>query len=131
LTYNKVRKKEHDMKLSEFVKTYRIDRRLSLRQMAQMCNCSFQYLSKLENDEIENPTTKMLANIASGMGMTLHELMTTVDDMNVYYETSFAAKEIPEAKGKMSHDVASDLLFAYANADEKTQRAVRILLGLE
>ena len=119
------------MKLSKFVKDYRIDRRLSLRQMAQLCGCSFQYLSKLENDEIENPATKMLANIASGMGMTLHELMTTVDDMNIYYETSFAAKEIPDAKGKMTHDVASDLLFAYANADEKTQRAVRILLGLE
>lgn len=117
------------MKLSQFVKSYRVDRRLSLRQMAQMCNCSFQYLSKLENDEIENPTTKMLANIASGMGMTLHELMTTVDDMNVYYQAS--PEEEPDVKGKVNLDVASELLFAYANADEKTRRAVRVLLGLE
>ena len=40
------------MKLSEYVKNYRENHRLSLRQMAEKCDCSFQYISKLEKDEV-------------------------------------------------------------------------------
>lgn len=40
------------MKLSEYVKNYREKHRLSLRQMAEKCECSFQYISKLEKDEV-------------------------------------------------------------------------------
>lgn len=73
------------MKLSEYVKNYRKKHGLSLRQLAKRCECSYQYLSKLENDEIAVPTAKTLANLAMGMGMSFHELLNTVDDMDMYY----------------------------------------------
>lgn len=119
------------MKLSEYVKDYREDRKLSLRQMAEKCNCSFQYLSKLEKDEIEIPTMKMIVNLAKGMGMTTHDLLSTVDDLNVYYEISYAPKQAQNSKGKVIPGSDQEIQTAYDSADDKTKKMVRMLLGLE
>lgn len=117
------------MKLSEYVKIYRKKHDLSLRQMADRCECSYQYLSKLENEEIAVPTAKTLTRLAKGMGMTLHELLTAVDDMNMYYNASLFAKE--ECPAKAVSEEESALLDAYTDADERTRKMVRMLLGIE
>lgn len=69
------------MKLSEYVKNYRTSHGLSLRAFAEKCGCSHQYLDKLEKDNIESPSFGQLMKIARAMGMTLHELIATIDDM--------------------------------------------------
>ena len=126
------------MKLSEYIKQYRREHNLSLRTMAEMCHCSYQYLSKLENNEIETPQLQMLVKLADGMNMTVHSLLDAVDDMTIYtntyhvvmqrtgdpFQLRYASKL---AKDQPRNDVAD----AYEHADEKTKRAVRILLGLE
>lgn len=71
------------MKLSEYVKNYRTSHELSLRAFAEKCGCSHQYLDKLEKDNIESPSFGQLLKIAKAMGMTLHELIGTVDDMEI------------------------------------------------
>jgi len=71
------------MKLSEYIKDYRITHGLSLREMAERCHCSFQYLSKLENGQISNPTIETVAGIARGTGTSVHELSALLDDFNV------------------------------------------------
>lgn len=118
------------MKLSEYIKQYRIAHGLSLRSMAERCKCSYQYLSKLENNEIETPQIQMLVNLADGMGMTVHKLLETVDDMTVYAHT-YSHETIHTAAKLAKDQPKNELLEAYENADEKTKRAVRILLGLE
>lgn len=130
------------MKLSEYVHKYRKNMKLSLRAMADLCGCSFQYLSKLENDEIEAPTILMLSKIAKGMGISLHELLSAVDDMNVYsgvaHELESAAVEL-EMESKytnITEDISalsdnSIILLAYKAADERTKKAVRALLGID
>lgn len=117
------------MKLSEYVKTYRKKHGLSLRQMAERCDCSFQYIQKLEKDEVAVPTAKMLAKLANGMGMTLHELLTVVDDMNMYYNGPFHIKK--NCSRKTVSEEESSLLDAYTDADERTKLMVRMLLGIE
>ena len=122
------------MKLSEYVKEYRKNHSLSLRQMAEKCQCSYQYLSKLENNEIETPQLLMLMKLAEGMNMTVHELLETVDDMTIYTRTYHAEKHYglqPSAKLAKDKHKENEIETAYANADEKTKRAVRILLGLD
>jgi transcriptional regulator with XRE-family HTH domain len=119
------------MKLSEYVKNYRGKHRLSLRQMAEKCDCSFQYISKLEKDEVSVPTAKMLANLAKGMGMTLHDLLTAVDDMEMYYSSSFFNKDNSHIKYPHVTEEESALLDAFNNAEERTKKMVRMLLGLE
>lgn len=130
------------MKLSEYVYKYRKSKKLSLRAMADLCGCSFQYLSKLEKDEIDAPTIQMLSKIAKGMGISLHELLSSVDDMNIYLkvasELDSAAVELQlestytqamEDISKISEN--SMILLAYKSADERTKKAVRVLLGIE
>lgn len=117
------------MKLSEYVKTYRKKHGLSLRQMADRCECSYQYLSKLENEEIGTPKANTLFNLAQGMGMTLHELLTAVDDMNMYYNGPFHIKK--NYSRKTVSEEESSLLDAYTDADERTKLMVRMLLGIE
>lgn len=117
------------MKLSEYVKIYRKKHGLSLRQLAKRCECSYQYLSKLENDEIAVPTAKTLANLAMGMGMSFHELLNTVDDMDMYYNASSFTKMNRHAKTISEEE--SVLLDAYTDADERTRKMVRMLLGIE
>lgn len=126
------------MKLSEYVKQYRMTHGLSLRSMAEKCKCSYQYLSKLENNEIETPQIYTLANLAEGMGMTVHELLETVDDMTVYTKTyhiempNVPTEKFIHAAAKLAKNKPkNDLLEAYEKADPKTQRAVRIMLGME
>ena len=71
------------MKLSEYVKTYRTFNKLSLRAMADKCNCSFQYLAKLENDEVNSPSLEMIKKIADGTDVSVHELLSLVDNVDV------------------------------------------------
>lgn len=130
------------MKLSEYICSYRNKHNMSLRRMAELCNCSYQYISKLEKDEIDVPTIQMLSKIAKGMGISLHDLLSSVDDMTVYLNVSEqlnrAATELKEesnyayAMEDVSHiSENSMILLAYKSADPKTQKAVRVLLGIE
>lgn len=130
------------MKLSEYVYKYRKAKKLSLRAMADLCGCSFQYLSKLENDEIDAPTILMLSKIAKGMGISLHELLSTVDDMNVYLgvanelENASVELQMESAYANATEDIStlsesSMILLAYKSADDRTKKAVRVILGID
>lgn len=78
------------MLLGELILEYREKHKMSQRQFAKKCGgISNGYVSMLENNL--NPATNKgitpkidkLHCIANGMDMTLQELMTAVDDMNV------------------------------------------------
>lgn len=71
------------MKLSEYVNTYRTSHKLSLRTFADRCGCSYQYIDKLEKDLIERPSADMLKKIASAMGISLQELLSSTDDFDL------------------------------------------------
>ena len=64
------------MKLSDYVKQYRKEHNLSYRAMAEKCDCSFQYLQKLEQGIITKPSYDMLEKIAKGMNMTVPQLVS-------------------------------------------------------
>ena len=74
------------MKLREFIIKYREEHDLSQRQFANICDISNGYLAMIENNE--NPRTgkppvlsiTMWRKLASGMGMTLHSLIESIDD---------------------------------------------------
>ena len=74
------------MTLREFIIKYREEHNLSQRQFANICDISNGYLGMIENNE--NPRTgkppvlsiTMWRKIASGMGMSLHSLIESIDD---------------------------------------------------
>jgi len=78
------------MKLGELIAAYRKENRMSQRQFAKKCgDLSNGYVSMLENDYNPatgkgiTPTIDKLICIASGMDMSLTELLEKADDMPV------------------------------------------------
>ncbi len=77
------------MTLGAFIKTYREKHRISQRQFALACGLANGYISMLESEI--NPNTKVpitpnimsLKKIANAMGISLQELILSVEDMPV------------------------------------------------
>lgn len=77
------------MKLSEIVYTFRTEHGYSMETFATVCGLSKGYISMVERDW--NPQTKKpiiptmdtLAKLARGMGMTLNNLISIMDDSPV------------------------------------------------
>jgi len=109
------------MKLSEYVKNYRTSHGLSLRAFAEKCGCSHQYLDKLEKDNIESPSFGQLLKIAKAMGMTLHELIGTVDDMEIklVYDDIVSDLEITTTPNEMTS--------TYNRLNEYNKRIIRTM----
>lgn len=69
-----------DMKIAEITKEYRTAHRMSLRKFAEKCGCSFQYLSKLEQGAISNPSLDMVMKLSHGMDIPVSHLLLIADD---------------------------------------------------
>lgn len=88
------------MTLGKIIKEYRERNRLSQRQFALMCDVSNGYISMLEegrNPKTNEPIVPSLATmkkLAKAMGMSLNDLMSQADDM----EISLSEKKAPAEK---------------------------------
>ncbi len=77
------------MKLCDLIKQYRADHNISQRQFAIACDLSNGYISMLEKGINPNtgepikPTITLLKKLANGMNITVMELMTSIDDMEI------------------------------------------------
>ncbi|MBP3369458.1 MAG: helix-turn-helix transcriptional regulator [Oscillospiraceae bacterium] len=88
------------MTLGKIIKEYREKNHLSQRQFALTCDVSNGYISMLEegrNPKTNEPIVPSLATmkkLAKAMGMSLNDLMSQVDDM----EISLSEKRTPADK---------------------------------
>lgn len=91
------------MTLSEYIKAYRDAHDLSQRQFASICGVSNGYVSMLEsgkNPKTGDPITpspQTIYTIAKGMGLTMQELLTEVDDL--YLDLTGNEKQPPDVEG--------------------------------
>lgn len=77
------------MTLGKIIKEYRENHQLSQRQFASLCDVSNGYISMLEDER--NPKTNepivpsiaTMKKLAKAMGISLNELMSTADDMEI------------------------------------------------
>ena len=89
------------MKLSDIVRHYRAEHGISQRQFAAMCSVSHGYISLIEGEKNYKTNKKMnvtldkMKKLADGMDISLHELLTKVDDMvvSLEYDNDFALTE--------------------------------------
>ena len=92
------------MKLGDMIREYRLAHDFSQRQLAIACGLSNGYISILEKGinpktgKPVTPTIPQLKKLSAGMGMTLMELLDSVDDM-------------PIDIGSSSTDQDSDILY--------------------
>lgn len=83
------------MTIGMLIKAYRMDHSLSQRRFALNCGLSNGYISMLENGanpktgQPVTPTLPALQRLAIGMGLSLSELLSRIDDVPVdWKETS-------------------------------------------
>ena len=74
------------MKLSNIITDYRNHEQISQREFARRCGLSNSYISFIENEYNPRtgkpivPTLEQYQKIASGMGLTVHELFERLDE---------------------------------------------------
>lgn len=101
------------MTLKDLIAEYRNEHGLSQRQFATACGLSNGYISMLEKGL--NPNTKLpvtpslpkLKQLASGMGMTLTDLLVKVDDMPVelILDDEESKKLVPEIQDELDAEI--------------------------
>ena len=75
------------MTLGEYIKQYRAEHDLSQRQFANLCGISNGYISMLEKGMNTStgqpiiPTIQTMRQIANAMGLTIHKVLSEVDDI--------------------------------------------------
>ena len=124
------------MTLGELIQQYRTERGLSQRQFATACDLSNGYISMLERGE--NPKTKLpvtptlpaMQKIAQGMGISLTELFSSVDDMPVDLMIGSERKEISAltSEGGCTNDLDMEIAQLIVSlSPEKKREAVNYL----
>ena len=101
------------MTLKDLIIEYRNDHGLSQRQFATACGLSNGYISMLEKEMNPNtklpvtPTLPKLKQIASGMGMSLTDLLVKVDDMPVelILDDADSKKLVPEIEDELDAEI--------------------------
>lgn len=101
------------MTLKDLIIEYRNDHGLSQRQFATACGLSNGYISMLEKKMNPNtklpvtPTLPKLKQLASGMGMSLTDLLVKVDDMPVelILDDADSKKLVPEIEDELDAEI--------------------------
>ena len=101
------------MTLKDLIIEYRNDHGLSQRQFATACGLSNGYISMLEKEMNPNtklpvtPTLPKLKQLASGMGMSLPDLLVKVDDMPVelILDDADSKKLVPEIEDELDAEI--------------------------
>lgn len=101
------------MTLKDLIIEYRNDHGLSQRQFATACGLSNGYISMLEKEMNPNtklpvtPTLPKLKQLASGMGMSLTDLLVKVDDMPVelVLDDADRKKLVPEIEDELDAEI--------------------------
>lgn len=81
------------MTLSEYIIAFRTEKNISQRKFAENCELSNGYISMLEKGKNPNtdlpitPTLPQLKKLAKGMGVSVNELFTLVDDIDISLDT--------------------------------------------
>lgn len=101
------------MTLKDLIIEYRNDHGLSQRQFATACGLSNGYISMLEKEMNPNtklpvtPTLPKLKQLASGMGMSLTDLLVKVDDMpgELILDDADSKKLVPEIEDELDAEI--------------------------
>lgn len=122
------------MTLSEIITDYRRQHDLSQRQFAVQCDLSNGYISLLEkgiNPKTGKPVTPTLVNlrkIAKGMHITIDDLLTMADDL----EVDLSKKPVPDNEDGQMDDVDLEIAAIIMNLNpQKKQEALGFLRYLE
>ena len=96
----------------EYLKSLRIDRKLTLRQLEEQTQISNGYLSQVERGERNPPTMKILVKLAKALGVPLSALSDKAEEeLRRNREQAKESKEEEELKAKLPTEEEIKKLF--------------------
>ena len=119
------------MTLKEYVIEYRKSHKISQRKFAAMCDLSNGFISMLEkgdNPHTQKPITpslKKLKKLATGMGISLDELLSVTDDIQLNL-TAFDLEDSSTMESFSDKEI--QLIEAYRKATPTDQQIVELAL---
>ena len=119
------------MNLSELILNYLKEHSLSQRQFAARCNLSAGYVSLIvkeinpQTGKRMVPTLQVLNKLATGMGLSLDELLASCDDMDVSLSSSFDSA--PDSRDLFLTAHEQKLIVAYRSHPEMQAAVDRLL----
>lgn len=119
------------MNLSELILNYLKEHSLSQRQFAARCNLSAGYVSLIvkeinpQTGKRMVPTLHVLNKLATGMGLSLDELLASCDDMDVSLSSSFDSA--PDSRDLFLTAHEQKLIVAYRSHPEMQAAVDRLL----
>lgn len=102
------------MNLGEIIKNYRTEHDLSLRDFAKRCDLSYSYISMLEkgsdyrNNKSLSPTLDAVNKIASGLGISLEDLLKLMDNQQI-----ILSEKAPNFENNSNRTTSSAIVFVY------------------
>lgn len=113
----------------EYLKSLRIDRKLTLRQLEEQTQISNGYLSQVERGERNPPTMKILVKLAKALGVPLSALSDKAEDeLRRNREQEKESKKEPEAKEEMPNPDTEFICRGYENLSEEKKRTLKDFL---
>lgn len=119
------------MKLSELILKYRLEHSLSQRQLAARCNLSTGYISLIEKDINPQtgkpmvPTLQVLNKLATGMGLSVDELLSSCDDMDVNLSAAAESTSANRSFSLTPHE--QSVIIAYRSQPHMQEAVDRLL----
>ena len=119
------------MTLKEYVLEFRKNHKISQRQLAAMCDLSNGFISMLERGNNPNthepitPSLKTLKKLANGMGVSLDELLSVTDDIQLNL-TAFDLEDSSTMESFSDKEI--QLIEAYRKATPTDQQIVELAL---
>lgn len=124
------------MQIGLLIKQYRATNDLTLREFAKKCGTSHSYIAMLESSKNSKtgepivPTIVMMKKLATGMGMSVNDLISLCDDMRISLdETSDIAVSKKTSPTELILDEGEKMLIELFRQIPAEQRKVFLEMG--
>ena len=100
-------------KLGDFIKNKRLEKNLSLREAAKLCNLSHSYINNLEKgidsktQKPVSPTIDSLEKLANGLALDFNKLITLASNNTAFTTTETTKK--PELSKRVKKEITEEL----------------------
>jgi len=119
--------------LGENIRKHRKAKKMSVNLLSKLSLVSLGYISDLENNKVNNPTMDKLNKIATALGISVSELLSSEEKLDLIRET---INEYNQSKSKESYieeiqfDAEINLLMKkIKKLSEKDRKVVEVLVS--
>lgn len=118
------------MTIGEYLENYKKANRISYAEVGRRCGLSKQMVSKLVNGQIKKTSNATVVQIAQGTGIDIADLMKILDLETIPQTGGETLAAIRQQREQISDEMVT-LYSAYRRSSPETQKAIRLLLGIE